>query len=332
MAQTTIALSPTTRADTFSDYISLQAYKANTLRERAKVASGRGSNLVATWFIPMPQTIGRVVAHNYQVVEQSVAYSMAKGKEQGRQEQVDAARVSMGAAGIGSSVGGALGMPGAASSALGGIGYLSGVAASIAGAVSMIPQLQDFMQGLKAEFTDEPVVGMSTQELKYGGTIERSYILDYEFIAKDPADVYGPTGILQVLADLESWSFPRSFDDEVSMRDLMHTPPIFRMQHVKILPDGGVSSIRDSPPLASLGQPKLLVLRKVSSEHQMKSVLVDGEYTYPIITKLRLEFSDMEPMAQVEGEYVTYGNISVPRLACRSEIYAEADPGRISTR
>ena len=64
----------------------------------------------------------------------------------------------------------------------------------------------------------------------------------------------------------------------------------------------------------------------------MKSVLVDGEYTYPIITTLRLEFSDMEPMAQVEGQYVTYGNISVPRLACRSEIYAEADPGRISTR
>ncbi len=66
MAETSIALSPTTRVDTFTDYIRLQAYKANTLFERANVATGRGTNLIKSWFIPMPQTIGRMVAHNYQ--------------------------------------------------------------------------------------------------------------------------------------------------------------------------------------------------------------------------------------------------------------------------
>ena len=330
MAGTSWALSPTTRADTFSDYIRLQAYKANTLYERAAVASGRGRFLQRTWFIPMPQTIGRLVAHNYQIVEQSVAYAMHKGIAQGRTSQEHAAQVSLASAGLMSSLGSGLGLPEQLNQAIGGLGYLSGVAAQVSGAISMIPAMQDFMQGLKHEFSQEPVVGMSTQELKYGGTVERSYVLDYEFIAKEPADVYGPTGILQVISDLEAWSFPRSFDDAVSVRDLIHTPPVFVMQHVKLSPDGGIASINNSPPLAALGQPKLLVLRKVESSHEMKSVLVNGEYTYPIITRLNLELADMEPMAMMEGEYVTYGNITVPRLACRSEIYAEARAGNVS--
>jgi len=331
MAETSIALSPTTRVDTFTDYIRLQAYKANTLFERANVATGRGNNLIKSWFIPMPQTIGRMVAHNYQVVEQSVAYALAKGAAQGRQTQEDAANVSLASAGLMSSLGSSIpGVGGGMAQALGGIGYLSGVAASVAGAVSMIPAMEDFMEGLKAEMSDEPVVGMSSQELKYGGTVERSYILDYEFVAKEPADVYGPNGILQILAELEAWSFPRSRDNEVSRRDLILTPPVFVMQHVKLNGEGGIASINNSPPLAALGQPKLLILRKVESSHEMKSVLVNGNYTYPIITRLRLELADMEPLAVVENQYVSYGNITVPRLACRSEIYAEAGSGNVS--
>ena len=62
----------------------------------------------------------------------------------------------------------------------------------------------------------------------------------------------------------------------------------------------------------------------------MKSVLVNGNYTYPIITRLRLELADMEPLAVIENQYVSYGNITVPRLACRSEIYAEASSGNVS--
>ena len=193
----------------------------------------------------------------------------------------------------------------------------------------MIPALQDFMRGMQAEFTEEPTVGMSTQELRYGGTVERSYALQYEFIAKEPGDVYGPNGILQILSDLEAYSFPRSFDDEVSVRDLMHTPPVFTLQHVKLNPDGGIAIVGNSPPLAAFGQPKLLVLRNVSAAHETKSVIVDGNYTYPTITTLSLELADMEPMALVEGQFVNYGGISVPRLACRSEIYAEARGGGV---
>ena len=100
MADTSIALSPTTRVDTFSDYIKLSAYKANLLTERARVASGRGSKLLKTWYLPMPQTIGRIVAHNYQVVEHSVAYALQKGVAQGRQAQEDAAKVSLASAGL----------------------------------------------------------------------------------------------------------------------------------------------------------------------------------------------------------------------------------------
>jgi hypothetical protein len=327
MPNSSIALSPTTRVDTFSDYVQLNAYKANTLMERAKVARNQGSNLIKSWFIPMPQKIGRVVAHNYQVVEQSVAYAMTKGQAQNRGSQVDAAASAYAMAMLGSSIGG-----GGVGGFLGGLGYIQGFGAQVSGFIGMIPALQDFMQGMKAEFSEEPTVGMSSQELRYGGTVERSYLLQYQFIAKEPGDVYGPNGILQIISDLEAWSFPRSFDDSVSVRDLMHTPPIFTMQHVKLLENGGVAMVGNSPPLAAFGQPKLLVLRNVSATHETKSVIVDGNYTYPIITSLSLELADMEPMALVEGQYVSYGGISVPRLACRSEIYAEVQgaAGRIS--
>jgi len=333
MADESYALSVTTRADTFSDYLRLDAYKANKLDSRAKVALGQATPL-KSWFLPMPQTIERMTAHNYEVVEQSVAYALQKGQMQGRQAQVDSSIISLASAGVG--LGGVAGnaAPGLGGSAydpasvLSGLIYLSGVGSQISGLIGAFPMLQDFQNNLKSEMTDEPSVGMSTQELKYGGSIERSFTLNYQFIAKSPADVYGPTGILQILAELESWSFPLSFQDDISKRDLIKTPPIFTLKHVRLDSNGGFSINTDSAPLAAFGQPQLLVLRKVYGSHETKSVIIDGDYSYPIITSITLELADMEPIARLDDAYATYGGISVPKLACRSEIYARAGKSR----
>lgn len=325
----TTALSPQTRVDSFSDYIRLDAFRANKLETRANVALG-GEAPVKSWFIPMPQTIERMTAHNYEVVEHSVAYSLSKGIANGRKAQVDSALISTSLATIGAQVGAS--SRGNADSyrlkdAIGGLLYLSGVGSQITGFLSAVPAVQDFQRNFLSEFTDQPSVGLSTQELKYGGSIERSFQLNYQFIAKSPGDVYGPNGILQVLAELESWSFPISFSDDVSGRDLIKTPPIFTMQHVRVA-GGGFSVINDSAPLASLGQPQLLVLRKVGATHETKSVVVDGAFTYPLITSVSIELADMEPLAQLPDVYANYGGISVPKIACRSEIYARAGVSR----
>ena len=331
------ALSVKTRADSFSDYIKLDAYKSGSsegpLATRADIALGSATP-VKTWFIPMPQMVERLTTHNYEVVEQSIAYSMQKGTFQGRQAQVDAAAVATAAAKLGTGIGENLGSANAygLQDALGGLLYLSGIGSTISGAIGLLPTLQDFQQNLNNEFSDEPTVGLSTQELKYGGTIERSYKLDYQFIAKEAADVYGPTGILQIIAELESWSFPVSFDDVVSKRDLIKTPPIFTLKHVRVVPGGGFQLLNDSAPLAALGQPQLLVLRKVGASHETKSVILDGDFTYPTITNLSLELADMEPLARLDDSVATYGGIQVPKIACRSEIYARAKTGRGSTR
>lgn len=331
MTDPSYALSVTTRADTFSDYLRLDAYRANLQTTRAQVALGQKAPL-KSWFIPMPQQIQRLTAHNYEVVEQSIAYSLQKGIAQGRQTQVDAAIVAGAAAGVGGIAG--LGTSIASrddynlESVIGGLLYLSGVGSQVSGMISAFPALQDFQQNLKSEFTDEPSVGMSTQELKYGGSIERSFVLNYQFIAKSPADVYGPNGILQILAELESWSFPMSFQDDISKRDLIKTPPIFTLKHVRLDSNGGFSINTNSPPLAALGQPQLLVLRKVFGSHETKSVIIDGDYSYPIITNVTIELADMEPIARLDDTYATYGGISVPKLACRSEIYSRASKSK----
>tara|TARA_R110000851_G_scaffold295617_1_gene450588 strand:- start:761 stop:1765 length:1005 start_codon:yes stop_codon:yes gene_type:complete len=333
MARTSIALSVTTRKDTFSDYLRLDAYKAAQLNSRADVALGNAAP-ARTWFLPMPQLIERRTDHHYEVVEQSIAYSLSKGIAQGRQAQVDAAQVSLLGAGIGSGASRNMAAGGYdIGEAIGGLLYLSGVGSQIGGAIGMIPTIQDFQNNLSSEFTDQPSIGMATQELKYGGTNERSFNLNYEFIAKEPGDVYGPNGILQILAELESWSFPISFADEVSRRDLIKTPPIFTLKHVRLDAGGGFSMLSDSEPLAALGQPQLLILRKVYGSHQTKSVIIDGAFSYPIISSVQLELADMEPLARLDGVYASYGKISVPKIACRSEIYARAigERGSITT-
>ena len=74
-----VTLSQTTRADSFSDYLALTAYQANTLASRAAIARGKGSNTkIDTWFVPMPQNLNRITTHNYTAVETSFAYSLQK--------------------------------------------------------------------------------------------------------------------------------------------------------------------------------------------------------------------------------------------------------------
>ena len=65
MARTSIALSVTTRKDTFSDYLRLDAYKAAQLNSRADVALGNAAP-ARTWFLPMPQLIERRTDHHYE--------------------------------------------------------------------------------------------------------------------------------------------------------------------------------------------------------------------------------------------------------------------------
>ena len=72
-------LSQDTRRDSFSDYIALSAYQANTLDSRAAIAGGKGSDTkLDTWFVPMPQQLSRITTHNYTQVETSFAYSLQK--------------------------------------------------------------------------------------------------------------------------------------------------------------------------------------------------------------------------------------------------------------
>lgn len=328
MANESYALSITTRTDTFSDYLRLDAYRANQLTSRAKVALGEATP-IKSWFIPMPQLIERHTMHNYEVVEQSIAYSLQKGIAQGRQAQIDSALLASSFAGVGADIGTSSNPNNYdLSTIVSGLIYMSGVGSMVTGLLSAYPAIQDLQQKIKSEFTDTPTISMSTQEMKYSGTVDRSYVLQYQFIAKSPADVYGPTGILQILAELESWSFPTSYDDSVSIRDLIKTPPIFTLKHVRVTGDGGFSINSDSAPLAALGQPQLLVLKKVSAAHETKSVIIDGDYSYPVITNITLELGDMEPIARLEDVYATYGGISVPKLACRSEIYYRSGAGR----
>jgi len=318
-----VALSETTRTDSFSDYIKLDAFKANLLTTRAKVALGQEQPF-RTWYIPMPQLIERVTAHNYEVVEQSIAYSLQKGVAQGRQSQIDSAMLAATFSGVGLAAGKKSGSDYDMETLIGGLLYMSGVGSQVTGLLSAYPAMQDLQQKLLSEYSDTPSISMSTQEMKYSGTVDRSYVLNYQFIAKSPFDVYGPTGILQILAELESYSFPTSFSDDVSKRDLIKTPPIFTLKHVRVS-GGGFSYDNNSAPLAALGQPQLLVLKKVSAAHETKSVIIDGAQSYPLITSITLELGDMEPIARLENEYANYGYISVPKLACRSEIYYRAN-------
>lgn len=325
-----VTLSQTTRADSFSDYIALTAYQANTLQSRADIASGKGSDTkLDTWFVPMPQQLTRVTSHNYQTVETSFAYSLQKLSTPA------GSRLNTGNDTIDSTIQGLISAAknGAAEKSEGVLGAVKklGTTAVAGGATKMVLgalSMVDMLNSAASMATDQPAIAMSNQELMYAGSVERNFTLAYDFVAKSHADVYGPTGVLSTLAQLEAYSFPKTFQDNISNRDLITVPPIWTMQHAIVAVDGSVSIPNQSAPLAYLGQPKLLVLYNVTASHDTTSVVVDSSNnTYPMRTKLTISFKEMEPVVRTDssGDSAVYGEISAPRLLCRSEVYAAQD-------
>tara|TARA_R110000868_G_scaffold155822_6_gene382414 strand:- start:1218 stop:2249 length:1032 start_codon:yes stop_codon:yes gene_type:complete len=325
-----ITLSQTTRADSFSDYIALSAYQANTLESRAAIASGRGSNTkLNTWFVPMPQQLSRITTHNYTAVETSFAYSLQKlalpsGARNTGMELIDDGIQKL----IGMAKGGLAGQGSDTKGDLIAMGTGIAANASMKLASSALGAV-DMLKSQASMATDQPAIGMSNQELFYAGSVERNYTLAYDFVAKSHTDIYGSTGVLSMIAQLEAYSFPRSYEDNISNRDLIATPPIWRMDHAVVNSSGGVSIVAQSAPLAYLGQPKLLVLYNITAVHDTTSVVLDNQgLTYPLRTQLTLSFKEMEPVVRVDigGQQAdaTYGQITAPKLMCRSEIYALA--------
>lgn len=328
-----ITLSPTTRADSFSDYIALSAYQAYTLESRAKIARGKGAGeKIDTWFVPMPQQLTRITTHNYEAVETSFAYSLQKlstraGDRLGGLPLVGNTIQDL----IGSAKNG---LSDSSNDVAGRFKQLGGTAIANSatklalGALSTV----DMLNSSASMATDQPAIAMSNQELQYAGSIERQFTLYYDFVAKSHLDIYGPNGVLTLLAQLEAYSFPKSFSDILSNRDLIATPPIWRMDHAIVDSTGGVSVPNQSAPLAYLGQPKLLVLYNVTARHDTTAVAVDGSgNTYPLRTQLALSFREIEPVVRFESdegslELATYGEITAPKLLSRSEVYADPEP------
>lgn len=325
-------LSQNTRRDSFSDYIALSAYQANKLEARAAIASGKGSDTkLDTWFVPMPQQLSRITTHNYTQVETSFAYSLQKlsspsGKRSTGFDSVDNRIQQL----IGAAKSG-LQSQGAGVDGVSTIGAMAtGVAANAAnklvtGALGAV----DMLRSQASMATDQPAIGMSNQELFYTGSVERNYTLAYDFVAKSAEDIYGEHGVLNMIAQLEAYSFPKSFEDSISNRDLIATPPIWRMEHAVVGVDGGVTIPPQSAPLAYLGQPKLLVLYNVTAVHDTTSVALDNNgNTYPLRTQLTLSYKEIEPVVRVDvggsQQEASYGEITAPRLLCRSEVYSLA--------
>ena len=329
----TYMLSPETRKDSFSDYLCLTAYKANTLQSRASIASGKGiEGKIKSWFIPMPQTVGRITSHNYESVETSFAYAIQKQNSGGGKR---AAVLGDGFASttiktLESLVGAAISSVDVSGNRIG-----ENFAEQIRQAVpqTLGNAAVDMIQSSLSMATDQPSIGMSNQELFYTGTLQRSYELAYEFTAKSELDIYGNSGVLQTIAELEAYSFPSTFSSDISNRDLINVPPIWTIKHALVNNDtGGVYDPVSGPlyaPLAYLGQPKLLVLYNVSVAHDVKVVAKDSSgWTYPFVTSMKLTFAEMEPVVRYDGDRVGYGgtnstSLSAPRLMTRSEVYAE---------
>jgi len=328
-----ITLSDRTRADSFSDYIALSAYQAYSLDSRAKIARGKGGGTkIGTWFVPMPQHLTRITTHNYSTVETSFAYSLQKlSTNAGDRVPGGDNPVSNTIRDLIGKAKGAMSSPSA--NVAGRLGQMGGsmVAASATrlalGALSSV----DMLNSAASMATDQPAIAMSNQELMYHGTVERNFTLQYDFVAKSHLDIYGPTGVLSLLAQLEAYSFPKSFQDIISNRDMIAVPPIWRMDHAVVDSNGGVSIPNQSAPLAYLGQPKLLVLYNVTAAHDNRSVAVDDSgNTYPLRTQLTLSFREMEPVVRYDSseggeEIATYGQITAPKLLTRSEVYADPE-------
>ena len=307
-------LSRQTRVDSFSDYISLRSYEANTLETRAKVAQGTGESL-KEWLVPMPQKLQRQNTQNYATVETSMAYTLQKLQSSGGNRGVEMAAT----ASIAEATANTFGVVGVAAA-----GMATGLVNTALGQM-------DNARSQVSSFTDQPTIGMSNLELKYAGMGDRSYNLAYSFVGRDEADIYGRHGVLELISQLEAYSYPISRQTD-SNRDLIGVPPVWTMEHAVVTGDGGIEVYTDSPPLAYLGQPKLLVLETVYAEHFTQQVLVDSAgFTYPLRTDLVLRFREMEPLVRAQSDsgdqiMVDYGQIQAPRLYTRSEIYYQDGP------
>jgi hypothetical protein len=308
-------LSNQTRVDSFSDYISLRSYEANTLEARAMVSMGNGAAFqLKGWLVPMPQKLQRQNTQNYATVETSMAYTLQKLQSSGGNRGVEMA----GTASIAEAFAKALGAGG---------GVLGANLAT--GLMNTGIGIMDNARSQLSSFTDQPTIGMSNLELKYAGMGDRSYTLAYSFVGRDEGDIYGRTGILELISQLEAYSYPISRQTD-SNRDLIGVPPVWTMEHAVITGNGGFTVLTGSAPLAYLGQPKLLVLETVYAEHFTQQVLVDSAgFTYPLRTELVLRFREMEPLVRAQSDpgdqfMAEYGAIQAPRLFTRSEVYYQA--------
>ena len=322
-----IYLSNETRRDSFSDYVGIRAYEANTLDSRARIARGKGMDmLLDSWWLPMPQRLARVNEQNFAQGETSLAYTLQKlGRKGGARPDVylgDEATAMLGESieymGGGGLVGTGMGT------------VLANLAENF---ISTQTGIMDSARSQFSSLTDQPMVGMSNTELKYSGPTNRIYTLDYRFVARDEEDVYGDNGILSAVSQLEAYSYPISRFTQ-SNRDLIGTPPVFTLSHGLVNGgDGSLTEVENNEgqaPLAYLGQPKLLVLELVQAEHFSNSVIVDpGGFTYPFVTDVTIRFREMEPLCRYaqggQDAGVAYGRISAPKLMTRSEVYTWDD-------
>tara|TARA_Y100001937_G_C7103950_1_gene323918 strand:+ start:384 stop:1358 length:975 start_codon:yes stop_codon:yes gene_type:complete len=318
-SNSTVLLSQTTRRDSFSDYICLSAHQVNTLQSRANVASGGLDGFLRSWFVPMPQSISRSSQQKFVQSQTSMGYALQKLQSIGGNR---GSAFAFGAK-VGekvSTMGGPLQAPSQV-----------GTAAAL-GAVQSGLGIVDQSRSVASQFTDQPLVSLSNHEMRYAGSAYKQYDLVYEFVARDPADVIGPSGIIAAAAQLEAFSYPISLFTN-SNRDLIATPPMWTLKYAFVRSSGDVE-FADIPPLASLGQPKLCYLAQVDVTHDTTSIVTDIlGYTYPMFTNLSLRFIEVEPVTRVQpfdgGEdyAVAYGDeTTAPRLFTRSEIYTIEDP------
>lgn len=314
MANASILLSSITRADSFSDYLCISAHQVNRLESRANVARGGGDGFLRSWYIPMPQRTGRRTNHKYMQSQTSLGYALQKLQSFGGSRGMGPLN-TVGAAALGETLARDYGIAGQ---------LATGVALGLSQtAISALDQ----SRSIASQFTDQPLVSLSNHELRYAGSAYKSYDLEYQFVAREAADVHGDSGIIAAAAQLEAFSYPISIQS-ASNRDLIGTPPMWTIKAATVTRDGEVALL-DTPPLASLGQPKLCYLASVNIEHDTTSIITDSlGFTYPMFTNLTLQFVEVEPVVRIRpadggDDYaVVYGEqTAAPRLATRSEVY-----------
>ncbi len=314
MANASILLSSITRQDSFSDYLCLSAHQVNRLESRANIARGGNDGFLRSWYVPMPQTISRRTNQKYAQSQTSLGYALQKLQSFGGTRGVGPFNTA-GAAALGEFAATSGGIAGQLAA---GAGF--GLTQTAIGAL-------DQSRSIASQFTDQPLVSISNHELRYAGSAYKTYDLNYKFVARQAEDVHGPSGVIAAAAQLEAFSYPISISTN-SNRDLIGTPPMWTITGATVFRDGSVVPYQ-TPPLASIGQPRLCYLTQVEITHDTTSIMTDSlGFTYPMFTDLALQFVEVEPLVRVrpqdggEDYAVVYGeDTKAPRLATRSEVY-----------